>query len=979
MTSTITSINFTYDGLPYTGSYSDQNGVFTNPTYPFTGLTFSRSYSYDNINGVVASYLLESSSITSEDVTYSFTDKLGLVTGGTYDTIYSITILSGNNMGGTNLTIGPSVLTWEDLDQTSTLLGSFTYCNINYYGGFGILTPVFNNPATPTPTPTATETPTPTPTSTPTETPTPTPTATETPTPTPTITYYYYYLLNCNLGDNKYGRSITPSLNGNIYNVDTNTCYTIVGNEPGPSYDYDLDIATLVTDCTDVLCLTPTPTPTPTPTSTDVPPTATPEPTPLPTSTPVPPTPTPTATDIPPTPTNTPSPTPTPTDVPPTPTPTATSTPTPTPTPTPTYIYTVYLSETSGAVACVGGDTSYGSYNLFQVTGNTPDMCSSTTYTISELPVLDFGTFFMSDGTNSRELQRNGGPSSVIATPMGACSVCPTPTATPTPTPTATPEPVTFNVQENACESGGRSVSVENIVGGSGQYDVSTILQNTYNDALNGSFTSIPGNNYNYGFTPNSTYYVAVRDTNNYSNVYVFSGTINCPIITPTPTSTDVPPTATPTPTSTDVPPTATPTPTPTSTPVPPTATPTSTPAPTPTNTPSPTPTPTVDIYFYYDAERYECLLNGSCSFIENIVVANATELLILNRYRLDSTTGYILRATATTTSQSALLTTMVGPGTSSCSSFCTQPTATPTPTPTATEVPPTPTPTSTPVPTATPTSTPVPTATPTETPTPTPTATPDQTPQWSNNGSFTCIECDKHNVEFDYNQYSPTYSQTRPGSLVESNSTFCYVEGTNCCGQSTTADWQWNGEYVCVGLTKYKEEADNNSCSATFGQTRTGDHVEDNSPYCGYVPPTATPTPTPTSTPVPPTATPPPPTSTPVPPTPTPEPTVYTIDWSFTQGAETGEFTITVDSIAVVSVTSNGGGQITVAPGASIVTSVSAGAQSALIAQADLVVNDNGTTLYNESSQGDPFAGESYGAYTATGNGSITASSYEF
>jgi hypothetical protein len=94
---------------------------------------------------------------------------------------------------------------------------------------------------------------------------------TPTPTPTSTVTYYYYYLLNCNLGDNKFGRSTNPSLNGNIFNVDTNTCYTIVGNDNGPSYDYDLDIATMVTDCTDVLCLTPTPTPTNTETPTPTP------------------------------------------------------------------------------------------------------------------------------------------------------------------------------------------------------------------------------------------------------------------------------------------------------------------------------------------------------------------------------------------------------------------------------------------------------------------------------------------------------------------------------------------------------------------------------------------------------------------------------------------------------------------------------------------------------------------------------------
>jgi hypothetical protein len=57
----------------------------------------------------------------------------------------------------------------------------------------------------------------------------------------------------------------------------------------------------------------------------------------------------------------------------------------------------------------------------------------------------------------------------------------------------------------------------------------------------------------------------------------------------------------------------------------------------------------------------------------------------------------------------------------------------------------------------------------------------------------------------------------------------------------------------------------------------------------------------------------------------------------------------------------------------------VSAGAQSFLIAEAGLAVNDNGTTLYNNSTQGYPFAYESYGAYPATGNGSISATAYEF
>ena len=98
---------------------------------------------------------------------------------------------------------------------------------------------------------------------------TPTPTPTVTPTVTPTITplYYYYFLLNCDLASNAIGRSTTV-LTGGTWNVDVNLCYTIVGNDPGPSYNYDLDVATLVADCYNVLCGLPTPTPTITPTIT---------------------------------------------------------------------------------------------------------------------------------------------------------------------------------------------------------------------------------------------------------------------------------------------------------------------------------------------------------------------------------------------------------------------------------------------------------------------------------------------------------------------------------------------------------------------------------------------------------------------------------------------------------------------------------------------------------------------------------------
>ena len=196
-------------------------------------------------------------------------------------------------------------------------------------------TPTITETPTNTPTPTITETPTETPTPTPTETPTetPTPTVTETPTNTPTQTptvtplYYYYNLLNCNLSFNSVGRSTEP-LTGVTYNVDVDTCFIIVGIELGPLYDYDLDTATLVTDCTDVLCGLPTLTPTPTQSET---PTQTPTPTITET-----PTQTPTETQIiTPTPTNTNTPTNTPTST-ETPTNTHSETPTNTPTPTPT-------------------------------------------------------------------------------------------------------------------------------------------------------------------------------------------------------------------------------------------------------------------------------------------------------------------------------------------------------------------------------------------------------------------------------------------------------------------------------------------------------------------------------------------------------------------------------------------------------------------------------------------------------------------
>jgi hypothetical protein len=105
----------------------------------------------------------------------------------------------------------------------------------------------------------------------------------------------------------------------------------------------------------------------------------------------------------------------------------------------------------------------------------------------------------------------------------------------------------------------------------------------------------------------------------------------------------------------------------------------------------------------------------------------------------------------------------------------------------------------------------------------------------------------------------------------------------------------------------------------------------------------------------------------------------VYSIDWGFSQDAQSGDFSISVNGSVVVSTTTTNSGTITVSPGDYVSTSVGAGAQSPLTAEACLTVNDGATTLYNNCTQGYPFAGESYGPYYPSGNGSIYASSYEF
>jgi hypothetical protein len=406
-------------------------------------------------------------------------------------------------------------------------------------------------------------------------TPTPTPTFTPTPTITPTVTpvYYYYYLLNCDLVSNSIGRSTTV-LTGGTWNVDVNLCYTIVGNDPGPSYDYDLDFATLLTDCSDVLCGLPTPTvtttntvtptktptntPTETPTQTATPsttatagltPTATETQTPTPTETP---TQTPTNTETP-TPTNTETPTPTNTETQtPTPTETPTNTPTETETPTPTQTVTPTNTETSTPTQT-------------ETPTNTPTNTETQTPTPTETP------------TNTPTETETPTPTQTV-TPTNTETSTPTQTETPTNTPTNTETPT-----QTATPTMTPTPSVTiGLTPTATETQTPTPTETPTNTPTN---TETPTNTPSNTETPTQT--VTPTNTETPTNTPTNTET---PTPTVTPTNTETPtPTVTPTNTET---PTQTVTPSNTETPTP-TITPTNTETPTQTATPTNTETPT--------------------------------------------------------------------------------------------------------------------------------------------------------------------------------------------------------------------------------------------------------------------------------------------------------------------------------------------------------------------------------------------------
>jgi hypothetical protein len=161
-----------------------------------------------------------------------------------------------------------------------------------------------------------------------------------------------------------------------------------------------LDIATLVTDCTDVSCDGPTPTPTNTPTET---------------------------------PTNTPT-------VTPTPTPTETPTPTPTPTETPLYSYGVHLGGTylDPYTACQNQTVDSIFYSI-NPTLNVGDVLYADVE-LSSVYATEIGNYFIIEDEENRYAIDTDNLGSIISlTNCNTIQPTSTPTATPTITPTTTP------------------------------------------------------------------------------------------------------------------------------------------------------------------------------------------------------------------------------------------------------------------------------------------------------------------------------------------------------------------------------------------------------------------------------------------------------------------------------------------------------------------------------------------------------------
>jgi hypothetical protein len=292
-----------------------------------------------------------------------------------------------------------------------------------------------------------------------------------------------------------------------------------------------------------------------------------------------------------------------------TPTPTPTETPTPTPTPTPVtsspYSYTIQARAIDGSNnkygwviqqdACQGGEFNVTIYSDSSTFVDGMNFYSDTNVgTINDIVTyMEYYYYYPSENKTFRLLNGNivgevdscptptptptetetptptptstetptptpteTPTSTETPTPTPTSTETPTPTPTETPTPTPTESPLDFTISSD-CVNGG-AVYTNNHIGGSGVYDRGTGLYDTELEALNETGwvqIMIPSHYVSNGvpyFNTTRTYWVALRDRNNQSNIVVKSILVDCgPTPTPTPTPTETP---TPTPTATSTP-----------------------------------------------------------------------------------------------------------------------------------------------------------------------------------------------------------------------------------------------------------------------------------------------------------------------------------------------------------------------------------------------------------------------------------------
>jgi hypothetical protein len=116
-------------------------------------------------------------------------------------------------------------------------------------------------------------------------------------------------------------------------------------------------------------------------------------------------------------------------------------------------------------------------------------------------------------------------------TPTPTSTPTPTPTATSTPTPTPTPTlpPLNFSISGTCTNNG--SIRLTDFVGSSSNnYQYTGGAHTTENSALNSTFWApvVGGNTASVNIGSSGTYWVAVRETENPSNIIAKSATINC-------------------------------------------------------------------------------------------------------------------------------------------------------------------------------------------------------------------------------------------------------------------------------------------------------------------------------------------------------------------------------------------------------------------------------------------------------------------